>query len=269
MPATLDPGGAHPSRDVFLGVSLKMYFDHLATLAWAERIAQTLRARRADMDGVEVAVFPSFPSLDAVGEILAGSKCLLGAQNVAAADSGPYTGEVSAQSLVQVGCRYVEVGHAERRELFGEGEDVAGAKIAAALRAGLVPLLCLGEKQPGGPAAAVAECLRQATVSLGPALSERPGAEVVLAYEPVWAIGQDNPADIGHISATCSGLREGLDQALPNLRARVVYGGSAGTGLIPELGQAVDGLFLGRFAHDPSVFAQVLDEAITLRLEAR
>ena len=199
-------------------------------------------------------------------EAFAGTPVLVGAQDLAAADSGAYTGEVSGAELAEVGVRFVEVGHAERRRLFGETEAVVAAKTAAALRNGLTPVLCLGEPEPVEATDAAAEVVRQ----LHAALADAPPGPLIVAYEPIGAIGAPEPAPAAHIATVARRLRTELDalEPLDALDARagssVIYGGSAGPGLLAALDGAVDGLFLGRFAHDPDALASVLDEAAEL-----
>lgn len=240
-----------------LGVSLKMYLGHAQTLEWSRAVAAVADDAAVLRDGrAELFVMPTFPSLPAVAEVLAASPVSVGAQDLAAADSGAYTGEVSGSVLAELGTAYVEVGHAERRRLFGEDEAVVAAKAAAALRHGLVPVLCLGEAAQGDPETAAAECARQ----LRSALADAPAGRVVVAYEPQWAIGAERPAPTEHIVAVVAHLRAAL--AGPDRTgSAVVYGGSAGPGLLTRLGAGVDGLFLGRFAHDPQALATVLAEA--------
>jgi len=161
--------------------------------------------------------------------------------------------------LAEIGVGYVEVGHAERRYLFAETAELVNRKLAAGLQHGLVPLVCVGEGRLGKTTppkveAAVEEAGRQLDQALGQ-LAE--SAEFAVAYEPVWAIGAERPAGVEHIRAVAAGLREQLS-AYPS--ARLIYGGTAGPGLFAELSDAVDGLFLGRRAHDPAAFAAVVGE---------
>ena len=247
---------------LFIGVSLKMYFDHDRTVEWAEDVAGLSHSRPAVRDRrVELVLLPSYASLPGVGPIADSAGFSLGAQDVAEHDSGPYTGEVSASTLAQVGCRYAEVGHAERRARHGEDDAVVGRKIAAAWRHGLVPILCVGEEERGDPDSATAHCLAQVRAAIGHAGTEVSG-ELVVAYEPVWAIGSTHAASAGHVTVVAKALRELLTDHPAVTSARVIYGGSAGPGVISELDGSVDGLFLGRFAHDPHALGSVLDEAI-------
>lgn len=239
---------------ITIGVSLKTYLGHGDTLAWAKQIA-TLAGHRA---GVELFVVPTFTTIAEVARILAGTEIAIGAQDLAADDTGNQTGEVTGAVLAELGCRYVEVGHAERRHRFGETEKIVAAKAAAAFRHGLTPVLCIGETDRGSVDAAVADCERQLESALGPGRRAGRLARPVIAYEPHWAIGQPEPAGDDHIRGVVAGIRAAARGA------PVIYGGSAGPGLLTRLGDATDGLFLGRFAHDPAAYAGVLDEAHSL-----
>lgn len=254
------PGGARDGR-MFLGVSLKMYLDHRATQRWVREVLAAVATQPAPVaDRVDLAVLPTFVSLDAVAALVRDTPLALGAQDLSWADSGALTGEVSGRDLSTLGCRYVEVGHAERRRIFGEDQEVVAGKFAAAVRNGLTPILCVGEKERVDPDRAAAFCGDQIQRALAGLDPEQQVADVVVAYEPVWAIGADRPAGADHVRAVCRRLREDWPDQRPD-RLRVIYGGSAGPGLLTELGDAVDGLFLGRFAHAPLAFAAVVREA--------
>jgi triosephosphate isomerase len=242
-----------------------MYFDHAGTLAWCRATKEKAERHPSIESGrAELVVLPGFAELSDAARIFAGGPVLLGAQDLSWEDRGAFTGEVSGRQLAQVGCRYVEIGHAERRRLFHEDDRMLAAKVAAAFRNELTPILCVGEPDDVGVDAAVEFCIRQleslvASVSGAPGSGDAPA--VVVAYEPVWAIGAEKPASTEHIRGVCSALKSWLG-ARPALGgSRVIYGGSAGPGLFGELGSAVDGLFLGRFAHDPDAMTAILDEA--------
>jgi triosephosphate isomerase len=145
---------------------------------------------------------------------MGGTHVRVGAQDLATEDSGPFTGEVSGAELSEIGCTHVEVGHVERRTLFGETDSVAAAKVSAALRNCLVPILCVGETSRTDPA---------------------------------------TTADV------CQRVRIALAEYVEDFA--IIYGGSAGPGLLTDLGGNVDGLFFGRFAHDPQVVLGVLAKA--------
>ena len=246
------------SSTVVVGVSLKMYFSHARTLEWISEVAVVAAGSEAVSSGaVEVFVIPDFVSLTDAGRALEGTPVALGAQDLATEDSGAFTGEVSGAVLAEVGVSVVEVGHAERRRLFHEDDSVVAAKTAAALRNGISPVLCIGETERGTAADAVAECLRQ----LDDALAGTVDGRVIVAYEPVWAIGAAEPAPVEHIRAVCAELKAAVAGWSGRERSVIIYGGSAGPGLLTQLGRDVDGLFLGRFAHDPAALAAVITEA--------
>ncbi|KQP56060.1 triose-phosphate isomerase family protein [Agreia sp. Leaf283] len=238
-----------------VGVSLKMYFGHAQTLDWISKVGDLARRHPAVQNGsVEVFVIPGFVSLAQSVGVLEGTPVLVGAQDLATEDAGAFTGEVSGVELAEVGARVVEVGHAERRALFGETDEIVAAKTSAALRNGLAPVLCVGEKTRTSAKDAAAECLRQ----LDSALDGAPAGRVIVAYEPVWAIGAAVPAEPAYVRAVCALLHAAVADR-PD--SAVIYGGSAGPGLLAELGDEVDGIFLGRFAHDTDALGRVLDEA--------
>lgn len=244
---------------VSIGVSLKLYLDISTTLAWCERVLALAEKRPGVLDGrIRLWVAPSLPALPRVLDLVRGSALAVGAQDLFWADRGAYTGGVSGADLAELGCQYVMVGHAERRRHFGEDQSMVALKTTAALRNGLVPVICVGEADRGPAWQAGAECLRQLDSALGPGRGRR---EIVVAYEPHWAIGANEPADPEHIGAVCTALRERVRDDATLTGSPVIYGGSAGPGLLTRIGSHVDGVFLGRFAHDTERLADVLDEA--------
>jgi len=243
---------------VTVGVSLKMYFGFRQSLDWCAEVSELARVHPAITSGaVELFVIPSFPSLAASVEIFEGSGVVVGAQDLFWDDRGAFTGEVSGAELAEIGVGVVEVGHAERRRIFAETDEIVAAKTSASLRNGIAPVLCIGEKEQVAAPEAAAEVIRQ----LESALEGAPDGRVIVAYEPVWAIGAAEPAQPDHIRAVCSLLREAVDGFTGRDGSVVIYGGSAGPGLLTELRGDADGLFLGRFAHNPDALKVVLDEA--------
>ncbi|WP_374208985.1 triose-phosphate isomerase [Microbacterium sp. CIAB417] len=248
-------------RRVRVGVSLKMYFSHKQAVAWFDAVAARVREHEAVMSGrVELFILPTYLQIPAALTAFHGAPVRVGAQDVAAADEGAFTGEVSASELAEIGASMAEIGHAERRRLFGETDDLIAQKTAAALRHGLTPVLCVGESELIGLNEAVATVATQ----LRAALTHAPDGGVVVAYEPVWAIGAQHPAPISHIQVMIDALRDSIDQLPERRGSSVIYGGSAGPGLLTRLSGSADGLFLGRFAHDPDALIEVLDEGASL-----
>lgn len=239
---------------VVVAVSFKAYLSQAAALAWVRSVADV-----PTPEGVEVVVFPSFLAIPHAVDA-AGGRLSVGAQNLHPAEGGAFTGEVTAPQIREAGCRYVEIGHAERERLFGESETDIVEKVRAAQRHGLIPLLCVGEPTRGPTADAATWCRDKVTRVLRAA--EYVG-DVVVAYEPVWAIGAERPADAAHVRTVADALREALSAAIPSGRStRVIYGGAAGEGTLRELKGHLDGVFLGRFAHDPTVIPRILAEAV-------
>lgn len=250
-----------------IGVSLKMYFSHARTLEWTAAVVDLARRHSAVRSGaVELFVVPTFPSLVPVRAVIGDAPVLLGAQDLAWADAGAFTGEVSGVELREIGVDLVEIGHAERRSLFHETDDEVAGKVYAAFRNRLRPLICVGESTRSSAASAVAEVTAQLDRFLATATADRIVGRVVVAYEPVWAIGAPTPAPEEHIVEVLAGV-ESYFEGRPELVGSVaIYGGSAGPGLLTRGRGRIGGLFLGRFAHDPAAMATILDEVAALAL---
>jgi triosephosphate isomerase len=229
-----------------------MYFD-LDKTAQYIRDCVPLRPH-ALSHNVDIFVIPDFLSLKATSTVLRleAPTIRLGAQDCFWEDSGAYTGEVSPAVLKSIGCSLVELGHAERRRLFGETDVEVAKKAQAAVRNGLTPLVCIGEKTKGTPQEAVEECRPQ----IDSILSATTDEEIIFAYEPVWAIGQPKPASAEHVVAVTKELRK----LCGDRQVRFLYGGSAGPGTFDAMREGVDGLFLGRFAHKIENFREVVTE---------
>lgn len=251
--------------EAVIGVSLKSYFGYQQTLDWCKEVAALPVVREALVTGqMELFVLPSFPVIVPALAALAGSGVRVGAQTVSAHPNGAHTGEVSAGMLAEIGCTHVLIGHAERRRGCAETDAVVAAQLAATVAAGLCPVLCVGE--PGK--ASMQEAARFCQAQLSAAMSALPAVgrgshRIIVAYEPVWAIGADQPAPDSHVRYVCGELSRWLAaaQAQP-LLASVIYGGAAGPGQLSRLFGPVSGLFLGRFAHQVSGLADVLDDAM-------
>jgi len=257
---------------VTVGVSLKTYFGHERARAWFGEVARRVGAHPAVAAGqVRFFVIPTYVQIPGALAAFAGTPVLVGAQDVSEYEPGAYTGEVSAAELAEIGVAVAEIGHAERRRLFGETDEITARKAAAALTHGLTPVLCVGETDrlqatdTSTRSSLSASAAATATIAqLRADLTGAPAGPVIAAYEPVWAIGAPEPAPTDHITAVTTALTEALAADPARAGSVVIYGGSAGPGLLTTLGDAVDGLFLGRFAHDPDALVAVLDEASAL-----
>jgi len=226
------------------------------TSAEAATYFDALRPKVAALSSCELFVLPPFTSIWVARDRLGGSNVAWGAQDVHAEDAGAHTGDVSARMLADLDCTFVEIGHSERRRDHHETDDIVALKVRQVLRHGMTPIMCVGETAPGKPEAALEHVMRQARKGMS-LIDEGDRPRVVIAYEPVWAIGEGAAAaDPAHIGAVHRGLRE--------LGARVIYGGSvdpqtAGPILAEE---GVDGLFVGRAALDPARFAVIAELAV-------
>jgi triosephosphate isomerase len=207
--------------------------------------------------GVEVAVCPPFTALAAVARVLEGSPVRLGAQDVFWEPRGPYTGEISPPMLVDLGCRYVIVGHSERRQHFGETDEMVRRKAAAALAHGLVPIVCVGERlderDAGRTDAVVRRQVERAAAGL-------PGEQVrllTIAYEPVWAIGTGRTPTGEEAERVAGVIREGVGSAGEDVR--VLYGGSVTPANVAEFSgrPGLDGALVGGASLDASSFLSI------------
>ncbi len=243
---------------VTVGVSLKTYFGHAQARDWFTTVADRAAQHPGIRSGlVSFFVIPTYLQIPAALTAFEDTPIRVGAQDVSEHGPGAFTGEITAEELAETGVTLAEIGHAERRRLFGETDQITAAKAAAALNSGLTPVLCIGETEHQDAAAAATATIAQLRTDLDGA----PAGPVIVAYEPVWAIGAAQPAPTDHIATVTRALREAIDADPAREGSAVIYGGSAGPGLLTRLGDAVDGLFLGRFAHDPDNLIAVLDEA--------
>jgi triosephosphate isomerase (TIM) len=246
------------TRRYLAAVSLKAYFGHAETLDWVSRAAV---AARPYLDRVDVLLMPSATALVETIDMVRGTGILVGAQDCSAAPQGPFTGELPATLLAEIGVSAVELGHAERRRLFADDDVAIALKAAAAVGAGLTPVLCVGESVRVSPEEAAAGCVAQVDAVFATLELARP---VIVAYEPVWAIGAQSPAGAEHIRPVCRAIGDHIRQLSED--SRVIYGGTAGPGLFASVYPYVDGLFLGRRAHDVNAFALAVSDMAELAL---
>jgi len=255
------PGTTHKRVPLIAG-NWKMNLDHLQSIAFVQKLAWTLKDARHDFGTAEVAVFPPFTDLRSVQTLVAADKLelALGAQDLSAHDSGAYTGEISGAFLKALDCQYVIIGHSERRTLHNETDDVVAAKVEAALRHNLVPVICVGEtaedlEKHGASAVPVAQ-LRAALAGVSGAV------DIVVAYEPVWAIGSGQAATPDQAEQVAAKLRETLVELLGEDVAavtRVLYGGSVKAANIASFMREsnVDGALVGGASLDLDEFASI------------
>ena len=225
-----------------------------------------LRAAVQDVETVEVGVAPPFTSLPAAAEVLLGSNIVLAAQNMHYSDTGAFTGEVSPPMLLDAGVTHAILGHSERRELFGETDDSIAAKVQAALAHGIVPILCVGETQLQRQAD---ETVSVITGQLSGALRELRGTDLeslVVAYEPIWAIGTGLTATPGQAQQVHEIIRDFIGDLLGSTVAeqlRIQYGGSVKPDNAAELlaQPDIDGALVGGASLDAESLAAIAHAA--------
>jgi triosephosphate isomerase (TIM) len=198
------------------------------SLAANQRLLESVKAGAASAAGVDIAVCVPFPYLHQAAAVLGGSAVAWGAQTLSEHDAGAYTGEVSGAMLRELGCRYVIVGHSERRQLYGERDAQVAAKFGAAQRVGLVPILCVGETLEEREQGATEEIVGRQLQSVLDAAGVGAFADAVIAYEPVWAIGTGRTASPEQAQALHAFIRGRVAAADPGLAGQlpVLYGGS-------------------------------------------
>lgn len=237
---------------------MKLYFSAARTREYVDQLLQLLSTDSSVLNDIDVFIIPDHITLVSVINQVKDHNIWCGAQDAFWEDTGAYTGEVSSSVLAEVGTRLVEVGHAERRRIFGETDEMTAKKAAAAARNGMIPLVCIGEQTRGEThTTAVTQCQAQIEAVLSAVPED---AEVVFAYEPVWAIGAAQPAAADYVVSVTSAVRKLESIQRRSGPTRILYGGSAGPGLFEKLKDGVDGLFLGRFAHDPERFVKTIQE---------
>ncbi|MDT5264331.1 MAG: triosephosphate isomerase [Mycobacterium sp.] len=248
------------SRKPLIAGNWKMNLNHFEAIALVQKIAFSLPEKY--FAKVDVTVIPPFTDLRSVQTLVDGDKLKLtyGAQDLSQHDSGAYTGDISGAFLAKLGCTFAVVGHSERRTYHAEDDALVAAKAAAAFRHGLTPIVCIGEgleiREAGDH---VAYNVTQLKGSLAGLTAEQI-ATIVIAYEPVWAIGTGRVASAGDAQEVCAAIRKELGElATPAIAAgvRVLYGGSVNAKNIGELiaQEDVDGALVGGASLDGEQFA--------------
>ena len=249
-----------------VGVGLKMYFSAPQTNEWARVVkSQIAPMESIKNSSIEFFVLPSTPMITQLVSIFTGSQIRVGSQNHSAVELGAFTGETSAQMLSEIGCEFAEIGHAERRRDFNETDELIARKVLQALSAHLIPVICVGELTQSSSEKAAEVCIEQIKAALslsGTYLHQR----MIIAYEPIWAIGVEAPADAAYINAVCAKIKE-ASSILGSTNLQILYGGSADQGLFEKIAQSVDGLFLGRSAHDVNNLKKIVEEVEIVALE--
>ena len=250
------------ARKPLIAGNWKMNLNHLEAIALVQKIAFSLPDKYYAK--VDVAVLPPFTDIRSVQTLTDGDKMLLtyGAQDLSAHDSGAYTGEVSGPMLAKLGCTYVTVGHSERREHHAETDELVNKKVRVALKHGLTPILCVGEPLEVREAGGQIEHTTNQLIAGLKGLKAEQVKGMVVAYEPVWAIGTGRVATPADAEEVCAALRSALAEkygAEIAAEARVLYGGSVKSGNIADLVacENVDGALVGGASLDGDEFTKL------------
>jgi triosephosphate isomerase (TIM) len=253
---------AAPARRPLMAGNWKMNLNHLEAIALTQKLAFSLPEKA--LSEVEVVVLPPFVSLRSVQTLIDGDKLLLGygAQDLSPHQNGAYTGDVSGAMLAKLGCQYVVVGHSERRQYHREDDATVAAKLRAALANEIAPILCIGEgleiREAGGH---VEHTLAQLDAALG-GLSAEQVEKVVVAYEPVWAIGTGKTATPADAQEVIGAIRGRIAETFPGPtadRVRLLYGGSVKANNVKDImaGPDVDGALVGGASLDAEEFVRI------------
>ena len=248
------------TRTPLIAGNWKMNLDHQQAIALIQKVSWLLADANFDFDAVEVLVTPPFTDLRSAQTLIdaEGFKLILGAQDLSDQDYGAFTGDISGEFLSKLNCQYVLIGHSERRTIHMEDDEKVRAKVNAALRHGITPILCVGEtleeRNAGQTDLAVHQTLK--------ALKDVQFDQLVIAYEPVWAIGTGEVATADQAEETILAIRSGLEQTFgPQVAesVRILYGGSVKAANVASFMKMpnIDGVLVGGASLDSEEFANI------------
>lgn len=251
------------NRQPIVSGNWKMNNNHFEAIQSVQKLAYLLQ--KDDFDAVEVTVHPPFTDLRSMQTLIDADqlRLKLGAQNCHSEDKGAFTGEVSPLFLSKLGVQYVIVGHSERRELFGETDEFVAAKVAAVLKHGMIPILCVGETLAERESGSTLDKVkRQVRIALDKRSNEHVKS-MVIAYEPIWAIGTGKNASPVDAQDVIAAIREEVASVASGPAAQAIrlqYGGSVKAGTIAEIMRQpdIDGVLVGGASLDPTEFARIV-----------
>ena len=246
-------------RKIIIAGNWKMNKDHKE----AAELARGVVEKVGEVTGVDVAVCPTFTSLASVADVVNGTNVALGAQDMFWEEKGAYTGEISANMLLTLGCRFVILGHSERRQYFGETDETVAKKVRAAIAAGLTPIVCVGETKEERESGVTQDVVGRQVRGAFEGMSASEFAGTVVAYEPVWAIGTGLTAtteQAQEVHAFIRGLLVDIFDSETADKTRIQYGGSMKPGNARELLQQpdIDGGLIGGAALDAGSFEEIV-----------
>lgn len=246
-------------RQPIIAGNWKMY----KTIPEARQLVTAVLAQLAGANRVEVVFAPPFTALSAVKELLSGSPYKLAAQDLYWQEQGAFTGEISPLMLQDLGCDYVIIGHSERRQYFGETDTTVNSKVKAALAAGITPIICVGESLEQREAGATDSLITQQTKAALAGVAAAAIPELVIAYEPIWAIGTGKSCDTAEANRVIGLIRQVLTElygAAAAQQTRLQYGGSVKPENVKDyLGQPeIDGALVGGASLEPDSFLKLV-----------
>ena len=250
-------------RQPIVSGNWKMNNNHYEAIQCVQKLAYLLQ--KEDFDAVEVTIHPPFTDLRSMQTLIDADqlRLKLGAQNCHSDDKGAFTGEVSPVFLAKLGVHYVIVGHSERREIFGESDEFIAAKVAAVLKHGMTPILCVGETLAEREAGTTLDKVkRQVRIALEKRTNEQVKS-MVIAYEPIWAIGTGKNASPSDAQQVIAAIREEVASVASGPAAQAIrlqYGGSVKAGTIADIMRQpdIDGVLVGGASLDPTEFARIV-----------
>jgi triosephosphate isomerase len=240
---------------------------HINSLDECKRLSNELKEKVGSVEGVEMFILPTYPIIQTVGSIFQDSKIAWGAQNVCFEEKGAYTGEVPIQILKDLGCKYVEMGHAERKSMFNETDPLINKKVKLCEKFGLIPVICIGETQENLDNNVGKIMLKTQVLWALDGVNKEFIKKIIFAYEPVWAIGKAEAASSDYVQETHTYIRKVIEEECGEDVAktiRIIYGGSVSPETAPKLLKCpdVDGLFIGRFGLKSDNFKSMVESAL-------
>ena len=249
-------------RKPLMAGNWKMNLNHLEAIAVAQKLVYSLSDK--DYDAVDIAIIPPYTDIRSIQTLIDGDRLrlLYGAQDISPESSGAFTGDISGHMLAKLGCTFVVIGHSERRAIHKEDDALVNRKIKAALTNELTPIFCVGEELSIRESGAhVSYVVRQIRAGLD-GLTKPELKKIVIAYEPVWAIGTGKTATPEDAQEVCSAIREeisSIGSAEISANMRILYGGSVKSSNISEIMKQadVDGALIGGASLDPEELAKI------------
>jgi triosephosphate isomerase len=255
------------AKKILIGTSWKMNKTVPESIEYAKELLSYVEKKKEELRDVTVFILPTFLAIAKVSEVLRGTDILYGAQDCCWADEGAFTGEVSPMHLKDLGSRFAELGHAERREMFAEDDEMINKKVLAALKNGLSPILCIGEEERFKDDIKAYDYVVDQLEADIKGIENQDMEKIVIAYEPVWAIGSDASAPLDFIQGGMKYIRDYIKERFGEETAQkqlMIYGGS----VTPDTAEDImnlkdnDGIFIGRAALKLDYFFDMIEMAI-------